>query len=125
MKHNYVPGKAYKTDKNEKFFYVGEKPKEFIHVRPLIFVNAKCDFYDANYDGNCFAINCYDMCNIIGEWPPEPKKVKGWVNVYSLKCLEGLASCENVWPSKEKANKEASRNRIACIPIEFTEGEGL
>ena len=125
MKHNYVPGKAYKMRNGEKTFYIGENLVEGVDF-PLVFSGLSGGIHSMRYDGTYAQTpNQPHKYDIIGEWPPEPKKVKGWVNVYSLKCLEGLASCENVWPSKEKANKEASRNRIACIPIEFTEGEGL
>lgn len=51
----------------------------------------------------------------------EPKKMKKWVNIYSY----GSSRTSAIWDSKEQADRCSSSNRIACIPIEFTEGEGL
>lgn len=47
----------------------------------------------------------------------KPRKIKGWVNVYRNRCYE--------YPTKELADADASLKRIACVPIEYTEGEGL
>ncbi len=45
-----------------------------------------------------------------------PKHVQ-WVNVYSF----GVVACD----TREEADKGSSSGRIACLRIEFTEGEGL
>lgn len=46
---------------------------------------------------------------------PVPKKHKVWVNIYPT---TGNAT-------REQADHYATPSRIACIPVEFTEGEGL
>lgn len=55
---------------------------------------------------------------------PRPKKHKVWVNVYHdsshLPFYFGYA-----FPNKERAVGAACPGRIACIEVEFTEGEGL
>lgn len=48
----------------------------------------------------------------------KPEKKKGWVNIYP-----DIAS--GAYESKEKADRAASRSRIACIKIEYEEGQGL
>lgn len=47
-----------------------------------------------------------------------PVKKKGWINIYnnSVGCL-----CS----TKEETEIKATLNRIACIKIEYTEGQGL
>lgn len=47
----------------------------------------------------------------------EPIKVAGWVNVYP----KWLAPC--VHDSKEEADAEATKDRIACVYVTGTEGE--
>lgn len=49
----------------------------------------------------------------------KPRKIKGWVNVYPERVGAHLYS------TKEHADRCADPRRIACIPIEYTEGEGL
>lgn len=44
----------------------------------------------------------------------KPKKIKGWVNIYPGR-MSDLACCVAI----------GGHARIACIPIEFEEGEGL
>jgi len=48
----------------------------------------------------------------------EPMRVTGWVNVHP----EGVSK---MWPTKLEAHWNAESNRIACIPIDVTEGDGL
>lgn len=50
--------------------------------------------------------------------PPEPKRVKCWVNLYSNN--SGI-----VWFTKEAADRCSSDNRIACVRIDVPEGYGL
>lgn len=50
---------------------------------------------------------------------PAPKKHSGWMNVYHHIIYAGL------YPTKEEADRQAGPNRIACVYVEFTEGEGL
>lgn len=123
-KHNYIPGKAYKMRCGAKTFYVGDNPAD--ECSPCVFATEQSDFIQCRIDGSyCLSgpitPHKYD---IIGEWSPEPKKVKGWINIY-----QPYKKCSVVYDSKKKAdeysNEYANHVRIACIPIEFTEGEGL
>jgi hypothetical protein len=50
---------------------------------------------------------------------PEPKRIQGWLNIYSW----GLGSLRD---TREEADGQIGANeRIACIPIDVAEGEGL
>ncbi len=121
-KHNYIAGKAYKMEIGEKAVFVGENA--FNPTYPLVFAHEldKGKIYPYTIDGKFYFDGRPSNWNIIGEWPPEPKKVKGWVNVYKGQDYSAAV----IFDSKEKADKQRHvPNRIACIPIEFTEGEGL
>jgi hypothetical protein len=48
----------------------------------------------------------------------KPKIIKGWVNVYSETYIS------DIYSTRELADID-SLGRIACIPVEFKEGEGL
>lgn len=53
---------------------------------------------------------------------PEPLK-ECWVNIYKgASQSEETYSCK---PTRAKADKDAAVNRIACIKIQYREGEGL
>lgn len=54
------------------------------------------------------------------QWRIAPKKQTVWVNVY-----HGGAVVENSYSSKQKADASARDFRIACVPLTFTEGDGL
>jgi hypothetical protein len=53
----------------------------------------------------------------------KPEKKKGWVNIYN----GWTAACAYQFSdTKEQADERAaSRNRTACIEIEYEEGQGL
>ena len=52
----------------------------------------------------------FDLVNV-------PERVSGWMNLYHV---------GQIYQTKERADKVASgNNRIACIYVEFEEGEGL
>ena len=124
-KHNYVPGKAYETRSNAKIFYVGENPIDSNH--PLIFVRGDGGITCHRHDGTFSSSDLQHAWDIIGEWPPEPKKVKGWINIYLYDHGESMTL---FYKTKESANEDHKKyyylhNITACIPIEFTEGEGL
>lgn len=52
---------------------------------------------------------------------PQPKQHSGWVNIVDSGDPDRF---KLVWhPTRESAND--ARFRIACIKVEFTEGEGL
>lgn len=48
-----------------------------------------------------------------------PKKHAFWVNVYPL------SFGSDRYETKDQADRGAGRTRIACVRVEFTEGEGL
>lgn len=51
---------------------------------------------------------------------PFPKKIIKWVNFYPWS--SGLRGVHN---TKEDADRSAGYDRIACVRVEFTEGDGL
>jgi hypothetical protein len=59
--------------------------------------------------------NPYDLVNV-------PRKHEVWINFYQHDA-DTLAIC--AYSSQELANKNASRDRTACVRVKFTEGEGL
>lgn len=123
MKHNYIPGKAYKMRNGKKVFYIGENPNK--PSNPLVFTFDDTVFGCA--ENGRFFISTEHEYDIIGEWPPEPKKYKGWMNVYPPYQCRTLAIAHCIFETKEECDIQTGTkgNRIACIPIEFTEGEGL
>lgn len=50
---------------------------------------------------------------------PEPKRIRGWVNVYD----EGRGCWR--YDTKEEADRNAFGSRVACVYIDVAEGEGL
>lgn len=58
--------------------------------------------------------------DLIAPWT-EPKKGTVWVNVYGIGALGGA------WETKEEADKHVrpGARRIACVSVNWTEGEGL
>lgn len=53
------------------------------------------------------------------EWRVKPTTRIGWINIYPC------GSVGDFYNSKNQADKECQPNRIACILITYTEGEGL
>jgi len=58
------------------------------------------------------------------QWRVKPKTVKkeGWVNVYGTD-NEGDSYAGFIWSTEAKANEQATKDRIACIRIEWEETE--
>lgn len=52
---------------------------------------------------------------------PEPRRIKGWVNVYDVNGRIG----DMLYSSKVEADANAYPSRFACIYIDVAEGEGL
>jgi hypothetical protein len=70
-----------------------------------------------------------DGYDLVAEWV-EPKRIKGWVNVYSAGHSEspyGNSPRGGVYSTKEEANRSVlyGVERIACIEIDVLEGCGL
>jgi hypothetical protein len=69
--------------------------------------------------GQLFAISTgkglsrHDLINV-------PVVKTGWLNMYPRK-----HTSPTLWRTKELADEAACTNRIACIKVEYTEGEGL
>ena len=56
----------------------------------------------------------YDLVNV-------PEKREGWANIYNL----AQQSYSVLYPTREEADRNAVSVRIACVRIEYTDGEGL
>lgn len=54
----------------------------------------------------------------------KPEKKTGWINLYG-DCQMKSGHHFTVYPTKEIADHAAGESRIACIQIEYSEGEGL
>ena len=64
--------------------------------------------------------------DLVAEWV-EPKRIKGWVNIYLSK-LPGGYECGSFYRTKEEANHWKSYKggeRVACLPVDVLEGQGL
>lgn len=62
--------------------------------------------------GECYETNDFDLVNV-------PEKHVRWVVFYPESYCAGFASREEAMRSTSKSD------RLACKPVEFTEGEGL
>jgi len=109
-----------KLDPTKEYQYRnGEKPWKIIwdvpsNEFPIVSIDKDGDvnshYPDGSFDGD--APSAWDLIEV-------KKKIKGWVNVYGDQSYVGL------YETKEKATHGGGRDRIACIEIEFEEGEGL
>ena len=70
---------------------------------------------------HCVGMQCKLACDLINVPVKHTRTI--FVNVYPN--LQGMPGV--VHESRERADRDASSDRIACVPvtIEFTEGEGL
>lgn len=66
--------------------------------------------------------NAYDLVE-------KPKVTKGWINLYYSEAMGNSYPHQWLFTSKERADEAAftasHRQRIACLYVEFKEGEGL
>ena len=111
---NWQPGQEYKTrDGRRARVYaveaVGEWPIHGAH-----FLEGVWRATAWRTDGKWY--ETLDSTNDL--MPPLPVKHVYWLNVYE----NGHIS---TWTEKHLANEHAGRSRIACLRIEFEEGEGL
>lgn len=58
-------------------------------------------------------------CDLVEEWREQPRRIKGWVNVYVCPTEDFY-----YYPTRAMADR-ASSNRFACIEIDIVEGQGL
>ncbi len=55
---------------------------------------------------------------------PEPKRIKGWINLYDKNsCYQGIGDA--LYDTRKDADNNACKSRKACIEIDVAEGEGL
>ena len=84
-----------------------------------------CDSSGYDYDGYGIGAGIVTDTNFIPTpWkePIEPVVCEGWINVHKLyREMHFYNRRENADAGKDEGDSE----RIACIPIKFTEGEGL
>lgn len=61
------------------------------------------------------------------EWRVKPEKKIGWINIYYPDSEDEMfRPSAYIYPTQEEAIAKASRiDRIACIQIEYEEGQGL
>lgn len=81
--------------------------------RTIIFVGEKIVVYKNNKNSEF----CLDIASALRNWNKLPVRHKRWVNFY--------AYTSNSHSTKELADAAATKARIACIEIEFEEGQGL
>ena len=88
-------------------------------------VGGGCYWTDFRADYHAWPGVSSEILNPIGnphlEWRVKPQKLKRWVNVYKVD------NSVVMWETKEEADKAGAGDcrRIACIEIEFEEGDGL
>lgn len=57
-------------------------------------------------------------------WRVKPEKKTGWINIYPPTHFHTVGM-NSIYDTKENADTNKSRDRIACIQITYEEGEGL
>jgi hypothetical protein len=70
-------------------------------------------------DGDRWFISSSPSWSISNKYRIKPEPKTGWINIYPKSLVSN--SCR----SKEEADEAAGTDRIACIQITYTEGEGL
>ncbi len=111
----------------------GKEIAAFVPKEPVVLSEFRSGkFYIDNGLVSRLPDNASVNINIAGNLFMAPKRIKGWINLYGKKSYnpdEALANGGlrhgNVYPSKPIADDSAVGERIACVEVEFTEGEGL
>jgi len=62
-------------------------------------------------------VDKHNTCSSPSDLINVPVKHTGWVNIYR--------KASRIYPTKEEADSCSGSDRIACIKIEFEEGEGI
>jgi hypothetical protein len=104
-----------------------ERAKELLPI-----IQAYAEGRDVQIREGCFPKR--DWVDVLGEpdfsnprieyrIKPEPKT--GWINIYSAELDGGAMDAGYIFKTKWEADQYCARNRIACIQITYTEGEGL
>ncbi|TPM41406.1 hypothetical protein [Mesorhizobium sp. B2-3-4] len=62
--------------------------------------------------------------DLVAEWK-EPKRIRGFVNLYPSETGMGIIANNVIHPSKKLADLFETGRRVACIEIDVEEGHGL
>ncbi|MEH2700239.1 hypothetical protein GFL93_09315 [Rhizobium leguminosarum bv. viciae] len=131
-------GKYYRTRDGRKAFVSATAPEGFSNPDTDGQFAGFIDGMGARMWGNDGGYLDFDQSDydLMAEWG-EPKRIKGWVNVYSGNDenygnphnIDSSQHCGHVYPKRAHADIAAvslsGRNRIACIEIDVLEGAGL
>lgn len=110
-------GKFYRSKCGKKVHVVG-RSEDGKHWVVEALNGQECDanrLYRIGDDGNNIAGN--DFWHVIEEWK-ESRRIVGWLNLDE-------DGCHSFYDSREEADEDKSSDRIACVKIDVTEGEGL
>lgn len=91
-----------------------DKKGQFPIVALLTMPDGNEELFSVTRDGRSSTtmhLSSFDLINI-------PEKHTVWLNCY-------LGHCGDFYPTREAADLGRSSNRIACVKVEFEEGEGL
>jgi hypothetical protein len=114
-------GKSYRTRGNQKAKVLQIVEGQQYRVIGMVFDDlhwwAEQWTIDGRYVLETDAIHDLDL---IEEWR-EPKTGTFWVNVYPFKII----NISRIFDSKNEADDHANQERIACIEVKWTEGDGL
>ncbi|MET4294738.1 hypothetical protein ABIB06_006571 [Bradyrhizobium sp. LB8.2] len=129
-------GKYYRTRDGRKAFVgcVGnpfqQNQCEWDGAIGWVETNGGCQYRESwREDGRAAAATNHDL-DLVAEWK-EPKRIKGWVNVFLLTDKYGPNLGESItrpYATREEADKDVDRwetPRFACIEIDVLEGQGL
>lgn len=111
----FEPGKEYKTRDGRKVrIYAVDGGGEY-PIHGVYFNGNKWQLTSWTRDGRISLTMCDSFADIM---PPEPEKVTVWLNIYPDGQIQNHRSREN-------ANRNATSDRIACVPLTYFKGEGL
>lgn len=105
--------KAYKTRDGEKCVSVEQDKDVFgvFHIKD----NA---YYFHHSDGRFVCSSSTENgIDIVSEWE-EPRRGEIWVNIHS-------DNSSFTWDSRKAADQQQDEDRIACVRVEWVEGQGL
>lgn len=103
----FTVGSQWKTRNGTRAVVV----KDMGDLGPLVWHEDTCEVLQYNKYG-CY--NCDTDCDLIEPWP---KSGELWVNIYPNRAHN--------YETKKLADEYADSDRLACVRVEWTEGEGL
>jgi len=110
---NFEVGKTYTTRSGKDVVIYAIHPNQYYAIHGAIYVDDEWDAETWKLDG------CYDPISpksYFDLMPPEPTTNEGWVNVYGNR--RG-----SLYPTREFADAVTRADRIACIRVEWREGQ--